>query len=74
MGNNFEKRKKQTQEIEGFKQTIQKFQKEREKGDSELITLKRENEKIENQIVRLSKTLPEEYSDLQKQYEDLETK
>ena len=74
LGNNLEKMKKQTQEIEGLKQTIQKLQQEREKGDSELNTLKRENEKIKNQIVRLSKTLPEEYSDLQKQYKDLETK
>ena len=74
LGNNLKKMKKQTQEIEGLKQTIQKLQQEREKGDSELNTLKRENEKIKNQIVRLSKTLPEEYSDLQKQFKDLETK
>ena len=36
--------------------------------------LKRENEKIKNQIIRLSKTLPEEYNELQKQYNDLENK
>ena len=74
LGNHLEKMKKQTEEIEGLKKVIQKLQEEREKGDSELNTLKRENEKIKNQIVRLSKTLPEEYSDLQKQYKDLETK
>ena len=74
LGSNLEKIKKQTEEIEGLKQLIQKLQKEREKGDSELIILKRENEKIKNQIVRLSKTLPEEYGYLQKQYKDLETK
>ena len=74
LGNHLEKMKKQAEEIDGLKKVIQKLQEEREKGDSELNTLKRENEKIKNQIVRLSKTLPEEYSDLQKQYKDLETK
>ena len=74
LGNHLEKMKKQAEEIDGLKKVIQKLQEEREKGDSELNTLKRENEKIKNQIVHLSKTLPEEYSDLQKQYKDLETK
>ena len=71
---NEEKFKKQLEEIEGLKELIQKLQQEREKGDSELTSLKRENEKIKNQIMRLSKTLPEEYNDLQKQYKDLEIK
>ena len=35
---------------------------------------KRENEKIKNQLIRLSKTLPEEYNELQKQYKSLEGK
>ena len=66
--------KKQNEEIDGLKQLISKIQKEREKGDDEINTLKRENEKIKNQIIRLSKTLPEEYSELQKQYNELENK
>ena len=74
VGFNGDKANKQIEEIEGLKQLIQKLTKEREKGDSEIMTLKRENEKIKNQIVRLSKTLPEEYNELQKQYKELETK
>ena len=66
--------KKQKEEIEGFKQLINKLQKEREKSDADNNTLKRENEKIKNQLIRLSKTLPEEYNELQKQYNELENK
>ena len=66
--------KRQKEEIEGFKQLINKLQKEREKSDAENNTLKRENEKIKNQLIRLSKTLPEEYNELQKQYNELENK
>ena len=66
--------KKQKEEIEGLKQLISKIQKEREKGDDDINVLKRENEKIKNQIIRLSQTLPEEYNELQKQYNDLENK
>ena len=65
---------KQKEEMEGYKQLIQKLQLEREKGDSELGNLKRENEKIKNQMLRLSKTLPEEFNELQKQYKELENK
>ena len=65
---------KQNQEIEGLKQLIQKLQKEREKGDSEISNIKRENEKMKNQIIRLSETLPNEYNELQKQYQALEIK
>ena len=65
---------KQNQEIEGLKQLIQKLQKEREKGDSEIFNIKRENEKMKNQIIRLSETLPNEYNELQKQYQALEIK
>ena len=66
--------KKQNEEIEGFKQLISKLQKEREKNDDDNNALKRENEKIKNQLIRLSKTLPEEYNELQKQYNELESK
>ena len=66
--------KKQNEEIEGFKQLVSKLQKEREKNDDVNNTLKRENEKIKNQLIRLSKTLPEEYNELQKQYKELESK
>ena len=69
-----EKIRKKNEEIEGLKQLISKIQKEREKSDDEINLLKRENEKITNQIVRLSKKLPEEYNELQKQYNDLENK
>ena len=61
--------KKQKEEIEELQKLIQK-----EKGDEEIKALKRENEKIKNQLIRLSKTLPEEYNELQKQYKDLQTK
>ena len=61
--------KKQKEEIEGLQQLIKK-----ERGDEEVKALKRENEKIKNQLIRLSKTLPEEYNELQKQYKDLENK
>lgn len=64
----------QKNENEGLKQMIEKMQKEREKDDNELNMYKRENEKIKNQLIRLSKTLPEEYNELQKQYKSLETK
>ena len=66
--------KKQNEEIDGFRQLIKKLQDQREKGDDEINSLKRENEKIKNQIIHLSKTLPEEYNELQKQYNNLETK
>ena len=71
---NQDKINKQNEEIEGLKQLVKKLQEEREKGDNELNIMKRENEKIKNQIIRLSETLPEEYSELQKQYHDLENK
>ena len=54
--------------------TTRKSPLEREKDDNELNMYKRENEKIKNQLIRLSKTLPEEYNELQKQYKSLETK
>ena len=66
--------KKKNEEIEGLNQLIKKMQEEREKGDNELSALKRENEKIKKQIVRLSETIPEEYNDLEKKYKDLENK
>ena len=66
--------KKKNEEIEGLNQLIKKMQEEREKGDNELTALKRENEKIKKQIVRLSETIPEEYNDLEKKYKDLENK
>ena len=69
-----EKIKKQNEEIDGFKQLITKLQVEREKSDEEINVLKKENEKIKNQLIRLSKTLPEEFNELQKQYNDLENK
>ena len=73
-GFNEEKLAKKMEEIEGLKQLIRKLQLEREKSDNELTTLKRENEKIQNQMIRLSKKLPEEYNELQKQYQELENK
>ena len=66
--------KKKNEEIEGLNQLIKKMQEEREKGDNKLTALKRENEKIKKQIVRLSETIPEEYNDLEKKYKDLENK
>ena len=65
---------KQKEENEGFKQLIVKLQSEKENNDEEMNNLKRENEKIKNQIIRLSKNLPEEFNDLQKQYKELESK
>lgn len=65
---------KQKEENEGFKQLITKLQSEKENHDEEINNLKRENEKIKNQIIRLSKKLPEEFNDLQKQYNELENK
>ena len=61
-------------ENEGLKQLISKMTSEKEKMDDEMDILKRENEKIKNQIIRLSKNLPEEYNELQKQYNNLENK
>ena len=46
----------------------------KENYDNEIKSLKRENEKLTNQIIRLSTNLPKEYNDLQKQYNDLELK
>ena len=66
--------KKKEEEIEGFKELVSKFQKDKEKIDEINNSLKRENEKMKNQIIRLSKTLPEEYNQLEKQYNDLESK
>jgi chromosome segregation ATPase len=65
---------KQKEENEGFKQLITKLQSEKENSDEVINNLKRENEKIKNQIVRLSQKLPEEFNDLQKQYNELESK
>ena len=47
---------------------------DKEKYDNEIKVLKRENEKMKDQIYRLSKSLPEEYNELQQQYNDLENK
>ena len=65
---------KKNDEIERLKIAISNLEKEKEKEDEEKKTLTRENEKIRNQLIRLSTTLPEEFNDLQKQYKELETK
>ena len=44
------------------------------KCEERIKILKKENEKLTNQIIRLSTNLPEEFNDLQKQYNDLENK
>ena len=72
--NDPEQNKKKEEEIDGLKQLIEKLQKEKEKIDDELNNVKKENEKIKNQMMRLSKTLPEEYNELQKHYNELENK
>ena len=72
------KNKNEKREIESDKKEIK--QKEhhlidtKENYDNEIKSLKRENEKLTNQIIRLSTNLPKEYNDLQKQYNDLELK
>ena len=57
----------QNEELEGLKQL--KLQQE-----NEINSLKKENEKIKGQLIRLSKTLPEEYNELYKEYNTLEAK
>ena len=47
---------------------------EMERKNEEIKTLKRENEKIKEQLIRLSKTLPEENNELSKKYRNLEIK
>ena len=48
---------------------------EKVKNDNdEIKVLKKENEKLINQIIRLSKNIPEEYNELQNQYNILEIK
>ena len=42
--------------------------------NDEIKVLKKENEKLINQIIRLSKNIPEEYNELQNQYNILEIK
>ena len=74
LASQLENSQKQKEENEGFKQLITKLQSEKEDNDEEINNLKRENEKIKNQIIRLSQKLPEEYNDLQKQYNELESK
>ena len=71
---NLELIKKQKEEIEGLNQLIYKIQKDRENIDEQIKILKRENEKLKKQLEHLSSTLPEEFNDLQKQYNILENK
>ena len=71
---NHSKTNHQKEELEGLKLLVNKLQNEREKIDNEFNIIKRENEKMKNQIIRLSETLPEEYNELQKQYHELEIK
>ena len=59
-----EKENKHSEEIKG---KYNKF-------ENEIKLLKKENEKLTNQIIRLSTNLPEEYNELQKQYNDLNNK
>ena len=42
--------------------------------ENEIKLLKKENEKLTNQIIRLSSNLPEEYNELEKKYNDLNNK
>ena len=66
--------KSQSEELEGLKQLIFKFETERKKYNNENKALKKENEKIQAQLMRLSKSLPEEYNELLKEYKDLDIK
>ena len=72
--NQLKNSQRQTDENDGLKQLVSKLQSDKEKNDDEINLLKRENEKMKNQILRLSKTLPEEYNELQRQYNELEAK
>ena len=62
------------EEKEQLKNQIFNMKTDKEKFDNEIKVLKRENEKMKEQIYRLSKSLPEEYNELQQQYNDLESK
>ena len=62
------------EEKEQLKNQIFNMKTDKEKYDNEIKVLKRENEKMKDQIYRLSKSLPEEYNELQQQYNDLENK
>ena len=62
------------EEKEQLKNQIFNMKTDKEKFDNEIKVLKRENEKMKEQIYRLSKSLPEEYNELQQQYNDLENK
>jgi hypothetical protein len=43
-------------------------------NNNKINSLKKENEKLANQIIRLSKNIPDEYNELQKQYKNLDIK
>ena len=66
--------KSQSDELEGLKELVIKFQNETKKADNEIKTLKKENEKLKTQLIRLSKSFPEEYNELLKEYNELESK
>ena len=65
--NNSDILKGQNEELERLKQLNIQY-------ENEINLLKKENEKIKGQLIRLSKTLPEEYNELYKEYNTLETK
>ena len=74
-GENYDKIKdEENEKIDELNKKNYNSTEDKEKYDKEIKLLKRENEKLTNQIIRLSKNLPEEYNDLQKQYNDLESK
>ena len=66
--------KSQSDELEGLKELVIQFQNETKKADNEIKTLKKENEKLKTQLIRLSKSFPEEYNELLKEYNELESK
>ena len=68
---NSEALRTKNEELEGLKKLIFKFETEKNKSDYEIKTLKKENEKLKNQLIRLSKSLPEEYNELLKEFKDL---
>ena len=72
--NNKKNNKNQNESIEELKRQLMNLQTDKEKDENEIKLLKKENDKMTNQIVRLSTSLPEEYNELQKQYNDLQIK
>ena len=72
--NEIVKKEEESEKAEDVKQKRHSLVDDKEKCNNEIKILKRENEKLTNQIIRLSTNLPKEFNALQKQYNELELK